>query len=398
MICVGNRKIKNIYIGNRKVKKVYVGTRKVYSSGGIVTYRVDSGATYTQEYDEGANVLSPTSFTPAKTGYTFVGWREDATASSTVLTSKTLQTETLTLYAVFRKTITVTKYNGSGTASTSTLYQYYNNGSVLNPQHTLTQTALSGWTALGWTTAASGHSIQVANGGTVTLTANATYYGCYSKTVTASYNGNGNTSGSTVASSGTAYYHSTAGTTNASITLRANGFAKSGSTFTKWAISSASGTQYTAGTTVSLSANTTFYAVWATAFYIYNASPTPAYTQSISNGSNDGSYSPASNKPYWYFKISHSGSAYSYGSYTSTAFNRQNCNRVSFTVSINDGTPTDNSVTVGGKTVKLSTKDSSGKIVIDIGDCPASITMALNVAPAGNGGAIQITAPYFYYT
>ena len=35
-------------------------------------------------------------------------------------------------YAVFRQTVTVTWYNGSTTASTSTGYNYYNNGAVVN--------------------------------------------------------------------------------------------------------------------------------------------------------------------------------------------------------------------------------------------------------------------------
>lgn len=155
----------------------------VWTAAVKVTYYVDSGTTYQESVVSGNSVLSPTSFTPSKSGYTFVGWRENNTASSSVLSSKTMGTSPITLYAVFKRTITL------------------------------------------------------------------------------SYNGNGSTSGSVSSQTGTQYYNN-GNYSNVTFTLASNGFTKTGYTFSKWAIGSASGTQYSAGSSVSLNGSTTFYAVW----------------------------------------------------------------------------------------------------------------------------------------
>ncbi|MDR2044918.1 MAG: InlB B-repeat-containing protein, partial [Clostridium sp.] len=118
-VYTGGTKVKKIYIGGTKVKKAYAGAAKVYSSGNVVTYRVDSGVTYTEEADEGASCLSPATFTPTKSGWTFLGWREDGTASSSVLSSKTMGEAAVTLYAVFRAAVTLS-FTGNGSTSGST--------------------------------------------------------------------------------------------------------------------------------------------------------------------------------------------------------------------------------------------------------------------------------------
>lgn len=96
----------------------------------LVTYNVDTGTSYQEKVKKGDTVLSPTSFTPTKTGYTFLGWREDTTATSSVLSTKTAEGKTMTLYAVFYKVITLS-YNGNGNTGGSTNAQsdnsYYNN-------------------------------------------------------------------------------------------------------------------------------------------------------------------------------------------------------------------------------------------------------------------------------
>ena len=165
------------------LKKMNCNETLVYSASQLITYKVDVGTTYTEEIEYGASALEPTSFTPTKTGYTFVGWRTDTSASSSVLTEKNVDTEEFSLYAVFKKTITL------------------------------------------------------------------------------SYNGNGSTGGSTAAQTGTKYYNN--GTVkNPTFALASNGFSKTSYNFSKWALGSASGAQYAAGASVTLSADTTFYAVW----------------------------------------------------------------------------------------------------------------------------------------
>ena len=148
-----------------------------------ITYVIDTNARYTESKSIGSDALTPATITPTKSGYNFVGWREDSVASDIVLTTKTVDND-LVLYDVFSKTITLS-YNGNGasdTTSSQTGTQYYNNGNITNP----------------------------------------------------------------------------------SFTLKNNGFTvPTNKSFQKWALGSTSGTQYTAGSTVTLSNNTIFYAIWS---------------------------------------------------------------------------------------------------------------------------------------
>ncbi|MCD7862879.1 MAG: InlB B-repeat-containing protein, partial [Lachnospiraceae bacterium] len=121
----------------------------MYSAGATVTYYVDSDTAYTEEVDSEATCLSPTTFTPQKDGYTFVGWRQDKTASSEVIQSLTMGDDEITLYAVFTKNIALTYYS-SETAETITKPEYYNCGNYSRAYFTVDAPALSGWTFEGW--------------------------------------------------------------------------------------------------------------------------------------------------------------------------------------------------------------------------------------------------------
>lgn len=249
-----------------------------------VLYWVDVNVGYHENVKVGDSVLNPTSFTPTKSGYTFLGWKDSGIASADVFTDKTAEGTSMILFAVFTKTITVT-YRNYTVTSTATGTQYYNNSDTLNPSFTLTQTAISGWIARGWTTSASGgaSAITYANGATFTRDSDITLYGCYYRTVTVSYNGNGATSGSTAASTGTAYYHSSSGGTNAAITVRANGFAKTDHVFVRWRLNGTSGTVYSAGGTYSSTADATMYAEWSaqTRYYYVFHKPAESATGAI---------------------------------------------------------------------------------------------------------------------
>ena len=156
---------------------------EVYSAGRLVTYHVDTDMKYVEKIKKGLSALSPTTFTPSKDGWSFVGWREDTTASGDVLSEKVVEKSAITLYAVF------------------------------------------------------------------------------SQNVTLSYSGNGSTGGSTAAQTGTRYYNNGV-IENATLVLSNSGFSKTYYAFAKWAVGSTSGTQYSAGDSVTISANTTVYAIW----------------------------------------------------------------------------------------------------------------------------------------
>lgn len=231
-----------------------------------IAYHVTTSTTYTEKKEPGEDALSYSTFTPSLSGYTFVGWREDNTASGTVLSSKTVEITAINLYAVFKKTITITYYNNTTTSATSTGTQYYNNGNIVNPKFTINQASRSGFTARGWSTGTEANaSVTYSSISNREFSANATLYGLYQATVTVSYNGNGSTGGSTANQTGTRYYNSSGKESNPSFKLSNIGFTKKYNySNNKWAKGSTSGTQYAPGTTLTLSSNTTFYALWTT--------------------------------------------------------------------------------------------------------------------------------------
>ncbi|MCD7836600.1 MAG: InlB B-repeat-containing protein [Lachnospiraceae bacterium] len=122
--------------GNINIKKGYYKGIKIYSYGNSVTYYVDTNSVYTEEFDEGDNVLSPVSFTPSKSGWSFSGWRKDNEPEESGLSNLLMEDDAITLYAVFTQTVTVS-YDGNGNTDGSVSQQtgtrYYNNGTTASP-------------------------------------------------------------------------------------------------------------------------------------------------------------------------------------------------------------------------------------------------------------------------
>lgn len=163
-----------LFLGDEDIAKVYLGDELVYSAGNIVIYHVDENAVYTEEVDSGASCLNPTTFTPTKTGWTFVGWREDTTASGDVLSSKIMWDDPIVLYAVYSQSITL-KYEGnghtSGSVSNESKDRYYNAfGDEFNPSFTLKENGYTktNYVFNGWNLGAVGE--------VVTLSENTTAY------------------------------------------------------------------------------------------------------------------------------------------------------------------------------------------------------------------------------
>lgn len=260
MLTYNGTTIKHMNYNGQKVKKWNHNGVRVFTAGSTVTYYVDSGTSYTEEVDSEASCLSPKTFTPTKSGWTFVGWREDKTASSSVLSSKVMGDSPIVLYAVFKKAVTVTYYNNSTTASSTSGYRYYNNGNIVNPSFTLTQASKSGWTAVGWSTSNTGNGgITYNNGAAFARDSNVTLYGRYNQTITVTYY-NGSTSASTT--SGTRCYNSNGNVVNPSFTLTQA--ALSGWTARGWSTSTAGngGISYNNGATFTRDSSITLYAMY----------------------------------------------------------------------------------------------------------------------------------------
>ena len=165
---------------------------------------------------------------PTKEGYTFNGWYDRATSGNkkSISTSIAYSSNT-TYYAHWTANTYTISYNGNGNTG----------GSTASSTHTYDQSkALTangftreGYTFAGWTTNADGSGNSYSNGqqvknlatsGTVTLYAKWT-----ANTYTISYNGNGNTGGSTASSTHTY---------NEEKALTANGFTRTGYSFAGW--------------------------------------------------------------------------------------------------------------------------------------------------------------------
>ena len=266
-----NLEIAKIGFGEIQIAKVSLGNELIYSAGNIVTYYVDADITYTEEVDSDETVLSPKTFIPTKSGWEFVGWKQNTTASEDVLRSLCMGDDPITLYAMFQQTVTVTYYNGNTTKQTAIGYKYYNNGNTVNPAFTIAQTALSGWSTRGWSTATTGNGgITYKSLNNTVISENVTLYGMYQQTITLTlYNG------STTASkpTGIRYYNPGSGAiVNPTFTVAATSI--SGWSFRGWSIGSAANgaISYTALSNTTFSSSTTLWGLYQQTITLsYNA-------------------------------------------------------------------------------------------------------------------------------
>lgn len=248
-----------IYFGGQPLREIQYGGTVVWRAGAYITYVIDNNISETHFVPYGQTTLAVTG---SKAGYEFAGWRQDQTASADILTADLCTGDAKTLYAVFRKTVTVSCCNGSPTPQTASGYLYYNNGNVRSPEFTIGQLPLSGWSARGWSTgqaADAGISYSAVNG--TPFNDDVALYGLYQKNITASFDGNGAESGSVAAITGTAYFNSAGNTVNPAFPMPANGFIKSGNTWTGW-LQGSTGITRTSGESVTLSSDTVFAAIW----------------------------------------------------------------------------------------------------------------------------------------
>ena len=214
--------------------------------------------------------LTPTAY---KSGWTFVGWNTSSSAT-TALSSYPMPEKNVTLYAIYKKPsksyrITTNANGGSGTARTSscTIPAVYNNATqktsctAILPSNGFSR---SGYSFNGWSTnrsASSGYS----SGTSVSLSSNRTYYATWKKNVTTKtytvnfYSNNRRYSTKTCTTTGSSCYVTTpAAPTGSSYKPNTN------STFRFWGTSTSSSTGKAANSSISVSGNKSYYAVWKT--------------------------------------------------------------------------------------------------------------------------------------
>ena len=228
---------------------------------GYVTYMVDIGEKYTKPVNIGS---SPTTYIPEKPGYDFVGWKKDDAASdgNDILTNEVMASETLVLYAVFSRPITVKYYDTSNNTDEKQKLLYYNNGAITKPIFTFNQIGVDGWDERGWgDTTKANTSPKYSNDTYYEFDTDTSIYGLYMKTVKLSYDANGG-SGSISDQEETAYYNGAGSISDSKYVLKApfklkqNTFTKTDYTFTGWDLGKADDT-------IELLENSTAKAQWA---------------------------------------------------------------------------------------------------------------------------------------
>ena len=127
----------------KRVTRIFVGEDRVYAAGVKVTYQIDTGYALERTVPDREDAIAAAP-PAALEGYTFVGWRQDSSAEKKVLSEFIISSEEpVTLYAVFKKQMTVGlmpnggTLAGSGSAESFTAYCYYNNGNAQSEPTTI---------------------------------------------------------------------------------------------------------------------------------------------------------------------------------------------------------------------------------------------------------------------
>ncbi len=176
------------YDGNDSslIKYIFMGNHNMYSVGAKVTYQIEEDESITKTVANKADAIANAP-QAKKTGYTLLGWRKDTAADTRVLTDYIIESEApVTLYAVFKKTATVT-FDANGGENedgedemsvTSNLY--FNNGNAVSDSITLPLCPfeMEEYAFCGWTKDAS-QGVQGKPGEEVTVSEDTIYYAAW---------------------------------------------------------------------------------------------------------------------------------------------------------------------------------------------------------------------------
>lgn len=196
---------------------------------------------------------------PAKRGHNFHGWFRNRECTGEEFTASTVVTEDITVYAKWVPFYTIT-YSGNGnTSGAAPQKQAGEYGNIITLRSNTYNLQKTGYIFSGWNTVADGSGTTYSENTNYTITnSNITLYAKWvAIDYTITYDGNGNSSGSTPSNQ--------IGSYNNSITLQTNtnNLAKTGYTFSGWNTKAdGSGSTYAAGGSYTIKGNITFYAKW----------------------------------------------------------------------------------------------------------------------------------------
>ncbi|MGM9681139.1 MAG: InlB B-repeat-containing protein, partial [Eubacteriales bacterium] len=201
--------------------------------------------------------LTLSSTKPTRTGYSFMGWATDSSASSVAYLAGGTYSENgdATLYAVWSPNTYTVRYNangGSGAPSVQT--------KIYGKTLTLSSTVptRSGYTFIGWGLSGSSTYASYQPGDSYSTNASRTFYAVWEKnppaTYTVAYNANGGSGAPT----------SQTKTEDVTLTLSSTKPTRSGYTFLGWGLSPTStSASYQPGGSYTSNSSVTLYAVWS---------------------------------------------------------------------------------------------------------------------------------------
>lgn len=168
-----------VYVNSSTIRGWFQETIFPYATY-TVSYNANggSGAPGSQTKTYGTT-LTLSSTKPTRTGYTFVGWSTSSTATSATYSAGGSYTSNsaVTLYAIWKKTITVTynANNGSGAPSSQSA-TIYNATTSYTFTLSSTKPTRTGYKFLGWSTSSTATSATYSSGGSATLSDSQTLY------------------------------------------------------------------------------------------------------------------------------------------------------------------------------------------------------------------------------
>jgi uncharacterized repeat protein (TIGR02543 family) len=239
----------------------------------IVTFNANGGTGSTNAQTASANtVLNSNGFT--RDGYTFLNWNTSADGTGTSYAASYTYSfaSDITLFATWSQNLSITySLNGGTSGDTPTAQMYYAGGAALTVAGA-GNIARTGYSLVGWNSAANGSGNSFSLGGSnARFSANTTLYAQWlGATYSILYTGNNSDSGT--APSIQTYTYGSAG-----ITIRANTspLTREGYTFTGWnSQPNGSGTAYAESATgVTFTGDTVLFAQWVGNTYTvtYNA-------------------------------------------------------------------------------------------------------------------------------
>ena len=231
--------------------KVYVTvTAPTYT----ISYNANGGSgvpsSQTKHYN---TTLTLSSIKPTRTGYTFLGWSTNSSATSATYQpgSSFSNDANTTLYAVWKANTYTVTYNASGGtgAPNSQTKTHGVNLTLSSSKPTRT-----GYTFLGWSTNSSATSATYQPGSSFSSNSNTTLYAVWkANTYTVTYNANG----------GTGAPDSQTKTHGVNLTLSSSKPTRTGYTFLGWSTnSSATSATYEPNDIYNIESDITLYAVW----------------------------------------------------------------------------------------------------------------------------------------